>query len=185
MCDLTSSVFLFLTLFSLSFRSVVSSSPTSPARSASLWTLISSATPVTWAECAPHTTFPLTTHTDQRLLDEKKTKKRRSRHAVVLSCASCFFFFFPFKMKLLILRLFHWFTFIWSWISPFCHMYCLLYYYCTIVIRERERNYCFFFFFYPNVATVCCRRTRDFFLLNFCVYILWLANILHLNLTLL
>lgn len=41
-----------------------------------------------------------------------------------------------------------------------------------------------FFFFYPNVATVCCRRTRDF-LLNFCVYILWLANILHLNLTLL
>lgn len=93
-------------------------------------------------------------------------------------------FFFSFKMKLLILRLFHWFTFIWSWISPFCHMYCLLYYYCTIVIRERERNYCFFFFFYPNVATVCCRRTRDF-LLNFCVYILWLANILHLNLTLL
>lgn len=184
-CDLTSSVCScpYLHLLpppSLSLRSVVSSSPISPARSASLWTLISSATPVTWAECAPHTTFPLTTHTDQRLLDETTPVSTRSRSLM------CFllFLFFSFKMKLLILRLFHWFTFIWSWISPFCHMYCLLYYYCTIVIRERERNYCFFFFFYPNVATVCCRRTRDF-LLNFCVYILWLANILHLNLTLL
>lgn len=45
-------------------RSVGSSSLINQARSASPWTPTSSATPVTWAGCAPLTAFPHTTHTE-------------------------------------------------------------------------------------------------------------------------
>lgn len=117
--------------------------------------------------CTTHNIPPHNTHWSAPL----GRKNHRSRHAVVLSCASAFFFF-SYKMKLLILRLFHWFTFIWSWISPFCHMYCLLYYYCTIVIREGERNYCFFFFFTPMWLLFAVEEQGIFFAkLLFCVYI--------------
>lgn len=54
-------------LFSLrvcACRSVGSSSLINQARSASPWTPTSSATPVTWAGCAPLTAFPHTTHTE-------------------------------------------------------------------------------------------------------------------------
>lgn len=163
----------------LSLRSVVSSSPISPARSASLWTLISSATPVTWAECAPHTTFPLTTHTDQRLLDETTPVSTRSRSHVLLALFVFFLQDETADIKTFPLIHFH-LVLDQSLLSHVLPAVLLLYH----SYKGTGKKLLLFFFFYPNVATVCCRRTRDF-LLNFCVYILWLANILHLNLTLL
>lgn len=68
-----------------------------------------------------------------------------------------------------------------TWISPFCHMYMPA----VLLVLLLYHNYKgmgkkLLLFFYPNLATVCCRRTRDFCLTV--LYILSLANILHLNL---
>lgn len=143
--------------FSPSLRSVVSSSPISSARSASPWTLISSATPVTWAECAPHT--------DQCCAAVGVFEKEAG--LIMLSFSA----FLPpsfFKMKLLILRHFHWFTFILCFDSdqfllshelPAVLLVLLLYH---SYKGTGKKTTAFFFFFYPNVATVCCRSTREF-----------------------
>lgn len=147
----------YLSLFFPSLRSVVSSSPISSARSASPWTLISSATPVTWAECAPHT--------DQCCAAVGVFEKEAG--LIMLSFSA----FLPpsfFKMKLLILRHFHWFTFILCFDSdqfllshelPAVLLVLLLYH---SYKGTGKKTTAFFFFFYPNVATVCCRSTREF-----------------------
>lgn len=136
--DLTSCVCIPV-LICVSFpplRSVVSSSPISLARSASLWTLISSATPVTWAECAPHTTFPLTTHTDRGpvqlwMLMKKLVLTRR--HSLVCFRSVIRLFLQDETADTKTFPLIHFHS---DLDQSLCHMYCLLYFlyhYCTIV----------------------------------------------------
>lgn len=188
----------YLHFFFLFSRSVASSSLISPARSASLWTLISSATPVIWAECAPHTIFPLTTHTERRLCSCVCVQKEK----LVLTCcrSRAFSFFFALqKMKLLILRHFHWFFDLDQ--SPLSHVLpaVLLLYHSNKGTGKKLLLFCFFtpmwllfaveeqgiFFFFAKTVFVHIIASKHFALkFNFTVrFVTWICKILGKNIT--